>query len=124
MDAANSKSCRDHGRCRRAGRAEPPYPRTSSVAATSTARSSAPEVTARASASREAGFPGRQRWASRKRRASRASTGTMRVASAAVSAERNDSRRNARSSSSGSTAAVCSAKQPITISARSPRIPP
>ena len=73
---------------------------------------------------REAGSPGRQRWASRKRRASRASTGTIRVASAAVSAERNDSRRNARSSSSGSIAAEWSAKQAMTISARSPRMAP
>ena len=48
-------------------------------------------MTARRIAGREAGSPGRQRWASRNRRASRASTGTIRVASAAVSAERNES---------------------------------
>ena len=47
--------------------------------------------------------PGRVRWASAIRRASAASSGIMRVASEAVSAERNDSRRNPRSSSSGST---------------------
>ena len=47
---------------------------------------------------------GRVRCASARRWASAASTGIMRVASDAVSAERNDSRRNTRSSSSGSTA--------------------
>ena len=81
-------------------------------------------VTARRIAGREAGSPGRQRWASRNRRASRASTGTIRVASAAVSAERKETRRKARSSSSGSIAAECSAKQAITIIARRPRIAP
>ena len=48
----------------------------------------------------------------------------MRVASVAVSAERNDTRRNARSSSSGSTAAEYSAKTAITISARRPSTAP
>ena len=59
---------------------------------------------ARAPAAARAGR-GRQRCASASRRASRPSTGTIRVASAAVSAERDDTRRNRRSTSSGSTAA-------------------
>ena len=48
----------------------------------------------------------------------------MRVASAAVSAERKEIRRNVRSSSSGSTAAECRAKQPTITSARSASTPP
>ena len=73
-------------------------PRTSSVAATSIARSSEPPTTALSSATRPrappGAPPGRVRCASARRWESAASTGSMRVASVAVSAERNDSRRN------------------------------
>ena len=112
VDAANAKSWRDHGRV------PPRRARRAAEAAHLERRGDVGRAVQRARGHRRAaapaarrGSPGRQRWASRKRRASRASTGTRRVASAAVSAERSDTRRNARSSSSGSTAAECSAKQ-------------
>ena len=52
------------------------------------------------------------------------STGTIRVASVAVSAERNETRLNSFKTSSGSTAAVYSAPHMISAAARSPRMPP
>ena len=73
----------------------PPKPRTSSVAATSVARSSAPVVTACSTCSRDAPPPGRQRCASASRAASRRSTPNSRIASAAVTPERSDTRRSA-----------------------------
>ena len=70
-------------------------------------------MAARISGARVGGGPGRQRCASASRRESRTSTGTMRVASVAVSAERNERRRNSASTSSGSTATVYSAPHRI-----------
>ncbi len=52
------------------------------------------------------------------------STGTIRVAIEALSAERNDHLLNSASTSSGSTASEYSAPQRISVAARSPRIAP
>ena len=82
----------------------------------SSERSSALVVIARITARRPPGV-GRQRCASPIRRASSASSGTIRVAIVAVSAERNERRRSERSSSSPSSAALASAQTAtITIS--------
>ena len=74
-------------------------------------------------AARDGGAPGRQRWASASRRASRTSTGTSRVASVAVSAERNETRRNSREHLVGIDRRPCTARRTGSSAiARSPRI--
>ena len=110
--AANRHACRERER-RRGDRGTPlAYPRSSSAAATSTARSSDPATSRRASAGLPTGAAagtaqprclGSRAW-------SAAASGTSRVISVAVSAERRASGRSRRSTRSGSTHAEWTAK--------------
>ena len=112
--SANARSWREHGaRCargaRRARREAAHLERRGDVQrAIERRRRRRAQISARRPRAPRRPPSGRVRCASARRCASAASTGIMRVASEAVSAERNDSRRRMRSVSSGSTARLAS----------------